>query len=316
MTNEILIITTVADVATDEVIRHLRSHDSHIIRVNTEDYPFDKSITLDYGLSSTPNLLIDGRLVQPHTIWHRRVRSPAKPEGMDAGIYDFCLRENRAGFIGSLLTQSARWLNHPMAVWQAEYKPYQLKVARQVDLAIPKTIISNEPTHILDAYEKFDSMIVKPARSGHFWQGGEEHSVYTSEVTRSTLASIDQARWTTSIYQERVAKQYDLRVTYVGGRIFAVAIDSQSDPQAAVDWRKTANPALGHSTSELPEEITQRLHKLMQSLNLGFGCIDLVLTPDGKYVFLEVNPSGQWLWLDDQLNLGISNAVADWLVKQ
>jgi glutathione synthase/RimK-type ligase-like ATP-grasp enzyme len=53
----------------------------------------------------------------------------------------------------------------------------------------------------------------------------------------------------------------------------------------------------------------------MSSLKLTFGAIDLIETLDGNYVFLEVNPSGQWLWIDDKLSLGISDAIAHWLAK-
>lgn len=69
-----------------------------------------------------------------------------------------------------------------------------------------------------------------------------------------------------------------------------------------------------HSRLGLPQSVLDKLRQLMDRLHLAFGCIDLIKTPAGEYVFLEVNPSGQWLWLDDQLGLGISAAVADWLV--
>jgi D-alanine-D-alanine ligase-like ATP-grasp enzyme len=51
----------------------------------------------------------------------------------------------------------------------------------------------------------------------------------------------------------------------------------------------------------------------MSRLSLTYGAIDLVLTPDGRYVFLEINPNGQWLWIDEMLSLGISHSIAEWL---
>jgi glutathione synthase/RimK-type ligase-like ATP-grasp enzyme len=116
-----------------------------------------------------------------------------------------------------------------------------------------------------------------------------------------------------AIYQALVPKRFDLRVTIVGQRIFAAAIDSQSDPAAVVDWRHTDNPRLPHHSVSLPEHVADKLLRLMDSFRLTFGAIDMIHTPDDDYVFLEVNPSGQWLWLDDMLEFGISNAVAEWL---
>jgi glutathione synthase/RimK-type ligase-like ATP-grasp enzyme len=99
----------------------------------------------------------------------------------------------------------------------------------------------------------------------------------------------------------------------VGTRCFAALIDSQSDPAAVTDWRQTNNSALPHQTVTLPDSIAGKLHELMGALRLTFGAIDLIQTSSGDYVFLEINPSGQWLWLDDMLSLGISDAMADWL---
>jgi len=116
-----------------------------------------------------------------------------------------------------------------------------------------------------------------------------------------------------AIYQELIPKRFDLRVTLVGRKIFCAAIDSQSDPAALIDWRHTDNPQLPHFPISLPEIVTEKLFRIMDSLHLTFAAIDMIQTVTGQFVFLEVNPSGQWLWLDDMLQFGISDAVAHWL---
>lgn len=311
---EVLIISTAVDSATDEVVRILGERGANVTRVNSEDFPFDGMLSIDFQDASGTVLQFNGKKADAPAIWYRRLRTPSKPEEMDPGIYDFCLRENRAAMLGGLMTQRTRWMSHPTAVWQAEFKPFQLRVAQEVGLQIPRTVVSNDPEMIARAHSQFGEMIVKPARSGHFWQGGEEFAVFTSALTAEHVESLDDARWTPSIYQERVPKDVDIRATIVGDRVFAAAIHSQTDPAASVDWRQTTNADLPHSRIELPVVLLEQLRQLMASLGLVFGCIDLVKTPTGGYVFLEVNPSGQWLWLDDQLDLGISEAVADWLI--
>jgi len=309
----ILIVSTVADTATDMVVQSLTARGVAHQRINTEDFPFERALTLDYQLDGKTSIAICGSILESQSIWYRRLRSPARPESMDPGIYDFCLRENRAALLGGLLTQSARWMSHPAAVWRAEFKPYQLQIARQVGLRIPKTIVSNDPEAIRRAVRDFGPLIVKPTRSGYFHQEGQEFSIFTSRVTSEDLEDLDAAKWTPSIYQEWIPKHYDIRVTCVGSRVFSAAIHSQTDPAAAIDWRQTVNPGLPHSPIELPAALIEQIQRLLRYLDLTFGCLDFVLTPDNEYVFLEVNPSGQWLWLDDQLNLGISDTVAEWL---
>lgn len=316
--NHVLIISTIADVATDDVIRRLAARNIPHLRINTEDYPFCRTLTTSpSGHYGDRWLSLDRELIStPTAVWYRRVRTPPKPADMDEGVYTFCLQENRSVLLGSIMGLRVRWMSHPTAVWQAEYKPYQLLVASKLGLPIPRTIITNDPDAIRSAFDDFSSMIVKPARTGHVVRNGKEFAVFTSQVLREHLEELETARLSPSIYQELIPKKYDVRVTIVGRKVFAAAIDSQSDPSATIDWRCTSNPRLPHSRITLPRSVIDQLIRFMETLHLTFGAIDLIQTPTGDYVFLEVNPSGQWLWLDDMLDLGISDSIAEWLGQE
>jgi glutathione synthase/RimK-type ligase-like ATP-grasp enzyme len=236
---------------------------------------------------------------------------------MDPGVYDFCVRESRSALLGGILGHTRRWMSRPEAIWKAEFKPYQLEIASRLDLLVPKTLISNVPDSIRAFFRVCgNEMIAKPVRTGHIVQNGVDCAVYTTKVQERDLDDLSDAALSPTIYQELVAKQYDIRVTVVGRKIFAAAIDSQSDPEASVDWRRTSNPQLPHRVIELPPPIQAKILALMDTLTLNYGAIDLVLTPDGSYVFLEINPNGQWLWLDDMLSFGISRSIAEWLSEE
>jgi glutathione synthase/RimK-type ligase-like ATP-grasp enzyme len=129
------------------------------------------------------------------------------------------------------------------------------------------------------------------------------------------LDHLCEARLSPAIYQELVEKRSDVRVTYVGGRLFVAEIDSQGDDAAKVDWRRTANPDLPHRRAELPTSICENLRRLMLALCLEYGAIDLIRTLDDQYVFLEINPNGQWQWLDDILQMGITESIVGWLLS-
>jgi glutathione synthase/RimK-type ligase-like ATP-grasp enzyme len=311
----VLIISTKACVATDEVVRCLARQGTAHYRLNTEEYPFKKTIAYRPGEFGEPGwLCCDGiSVATPTSIWYRRFRTPPPPDGIDEDTATFCRQEARAALIGSIARRAARWMSHPTALWQAEFKPYQLELAASIGLSIPRTIITSDPTEVQKAFAEFKGMIVKPARSGYFVRNGVEHAIYTSQVLEEHLGEIESARLSPAIYQEMIPKRFDIRVTVVGSEIFAAAIDSQTDPAAVTDWRQTDDADLPHYRHELPNTLSDLLLQFMQMLGLSFGAIDLVQKPDGDYVFLEVNPSGQWLWLDDKLNLGISDCVAAWL---
>jgi glutathione synthase/RimK-type ligase-like ATP-grasp enzyme len=318
MTNdpEILILSTIVDPATDDVATVLESRGIPFVRINTENYPFSDTLTFwpDHGLSSN-NLQVSGQdLSSFKRVWYRRLRAPSRPENMDEGIYTFCLQETRATLLGSIMGLHAKWMSFPVAVWKSEFKPYQLQLASELGLPIPPTVITNDPHRIRDAYDAFGQMIVKPVRTGYVVHDRQELAVYTSQVLPEHLEHLESARLSPSIYQKLIPKKFDIRVTIVGDRVFAAAIDSQSDAAASIDWRMTENPQLPHLRIELPNPLISILLRLMKALDLSFGAIDLIQTTDDEYFFLEINPNGQWLWLDDMLDLGISNAVTDWLV--
>lgn len=314
----VLVVSTVADVATDDVIRRLLDRSINYRRINTEDFPFKRSLSLPFGQEGIGQWMeLDGEpLHQPAAVWYRRMRSPAKPEGMQEGVYQFCLQENRAALLGGILTSPAQWMSHPASVWQSEFKPFQLAIAQSLGFRVPKTIITNSPAAIREAFSACSGeMVVKPARTGHVVYDGKEHAIFTSRLLAEHLEQLEGASLSPAIYQELIPKRFDIRVTVVGERIFAAAIDSQTDPEACIDWRHTENPELPHYPITLPSEVEKKIIELMKRLGLNFGAIDLVQTPEGEYCFLEVNPNGQWLWIDDKLGLGISNEVADWLSR-
>jgi glutathione synthase/RimK-type ligase-like ATP-grasp enzyme len=281
------------------------------LRVNTEDFPFSQKI--DYRPGCIQQQLF-AHNQSFHSIWYRRVRVPARPSGMDPGIYDFCVRESRNAFLGGILGQRCRWMSRPEAIWKAEFKPYQLDIAAALGFAIPKTLISNVPDSIRDFFSFCgQQMIAEPVRSGHMVQDGIDHAVYTTKIVAHDLECLEDAALAPTIFQECLPKRFDVRVTVVGKRIFAVAIDSQKNPDASIDWRRTSDPNLPHHRIELPAGLQEQVFTLMAELNLEYGALDFVLTPDGRFVFLEINPNGPWLWLDDMLSLGITTAVAEWL---
>jgi glutathione synthase/RimK-type ligase-like ATP-grasp enzyme len=314
----VLIVSTVTDVASDDVVRRLTNLGVPLRRINTEDLPFSRTFSYRPAPNFTSGwLTIDGQpLPVPMAVWYRRLRAPTQPTDMEDGIYTFCMQETRAALLGDIMALSTRWMSHPAAVWQSEFKPFQLSLAAKLGLRIPRTIVTNDPDAIRQAFNEFGTMIVKPVRSGYVELDGGDFVIFTSQVLREHLEKIDSARWSPAIYQNLISKRFDIRVTIVGRKIFAAAIDSQRDPMATIDWRHTMDPALPHYPVSLPDAVANRLLDLMNELHLSFGAIDLIETLDNEFVFLEVNPSGQWLWLDDKLQLGISDAIAEWLGTQ
>lgn len=115
--------------------------------------------------------------------------------------------------------------------------------------------------------------------------------------------------------QEYVEKALEFRVTIIGGRIFTCAIHSQDSERTRHDWRRYDFEKVKHEVYQLPVEVEQKLLALMKEWGLVYGAMDMILTPSGEYVFLEVNPTGQWGWIEYLTGMPISRTIAELLMN-
>jgi glutathione synthase/RimK-type ligase-like ATP-grasp enzyme len=147
---------------------------------------------------------------------------------------------------------------------------------------------------------------------------GEMYVPYTHTVRRRDLANYQAVRFAPMIVQEQIPKRLELRITVVGTRVFAAEIHSQASRLTRDDWRRECNGDLCFSyyaPHALPAAIEALCIRLVQTLRLCFGAIDMIVTPDGEYIFLEINPNGQWNWIQDLTGLPIAEAIAELLVR-
>lgn len=114
--------------------------------------------------------------------------------------------------------------------------------------------------------------------------------------------------------QEYISKRVELRVTVVGSRVFAAEIHSQVNSSTKHDWRRYDLDRTPHMRHPLPPSVEACCVQLVQTLRLNFGAIDMIVTPSGEYVFLEINGNGQWGWIEDLTGLPIADAIVELLV--
>lgn len=325
----ILLVSTKVDIATDYVVLRLSDLGANFYRLNTEDFPLASSSSVRIKGGGRPcdwrwnlNAREDINLERVRCVWFRRHRLPRMPAELNEGHTEYCLRESDwfikgALYARELASPSVEWMSHPAKVQAAESKVYQLTVARSLGLRIPNTLVSNDPEEVRKFFdESSGAVIAKPLRLGYIDYGDRQAGIFTSQVRLGDLEDDLPIRLAPVIYQELIPKLFDVRVTVVGRRLFSVAIDSQSDPAASIDWRRTDNEDLPHSVHTLPPRVEETCLRYVAALGLNYGAIDLVLTPEGEYVFLEINPNGQWVWMEDSLGLPISEAVASWLFSR
>jgi ATP-grasp ribosomal peptide maturase len=312
----VLVITHWFDPTADFVIEELNRRNVKVLRFDTADFPRALSATGRLGADGWSGTLQAGkRHVGLDEIGGIYFRRPTAFEfgGLPDAAAAWARAEARSG-LGGLLMAQRRWLNHPHRVGYAEYKPVQLAEAIRTGLAVPRTLITNDVAEARAFASSVGQVVYKPLSPARP-PGPEEHSMlYTSVVEPRHLAEDgDAVGVTMTLFQERIACQHAIRLTVVDGQMFAAAIHAHSSA-AALDWR-TDQAHLSYSHTEVPPPVAAGVRTLMTALQLRFGAFDFLLTPEGEWVFLEVNPNGQWVFIEQATGLPIAAAIADALTR-
>ncbi len=219
--------------------------------------------------------------------------------------------ESTRALSGIWRTFPCLWVNHPGAQEEAEHKIYQLEIARQAGLNVPLTLVTNDPDAVKAFYQtcsgKIIYKLIDEASARYFPAHEVPRGLPTLPFRKVDIKHLDQVRFSLHLFQERIEKTLDLRVTVIGREIFAAAIHSQ-EGTGKLDWR--LDYSVPHKIHQLPDDVAEACLSVLLRLGLNFGAIDLCMDAEGKYYFLEINPAGQYLWLEEQLGLPLSKELA------
>lgn len=319
----ILILTHTQDgIHTDSVIAHLQKmgekhfrFDSDVLSKGETTISFHCHDDSYFFVYETAQGSVDSRSVK--SVWYRR------PNNFEFQINDlvqkeFAERELKTFLDG--LWQSltdAFWISDPISLERARKKVYQLKIARELRFDIPDTIITNSPS----TAEQFiasqkGKVVFKPLEAGFLDYGDKNYIVPATIMTDMHKRRLELVRKLPSLFQSFVEKQYDMRVTIVGSEVFAVRIDSQAREETSVDWRHPNHVGqLPHTLIELPLAVQDKCIAMMHILGLQFAAFDFAVDLSERYIFLEVNPNGQWYWLEHLTGVPISVSISDTLAS-
>ncbi|MGW0601752.1 ATP-grasp ribosomal peptide maturase [Streptomyces sp. NPDC002776] len=315
MSAPVLIIAAHDDWPTDRIVVELASRGVEVFRMDTADFPQQLALAarIDQEQAWTGDLTTEHRTVELSRVGAVYYRAPGAfrfPEGMSGPEERFAACQARAGLGGILSALECRWVNHPTAMARAEYKPVQLAAARSCGLRIPATLITNRPEEVRAfAAEVGGPIVCKPVASPVLIEGGRLKTVYTRCLDEKDLEDLRGVDTTAHLFQAWAAKEYEVRLTIIGERLLAAAIHAGS-VASYEDWRSDYS-SLTYNTTEIPEPVASAVRRLMGRLNLRYGAADFVVDPDGQWTFLEVNPCGQWDWIQGATGLPIVETIAD-----
>jgi hypothetical protein len=252
------------------------------------------------------------------SVWYRR------PNIFRVGVGDQVQRAYAEAEIKTfldglwLVLSSVFWMNSLGRLEQARRKILQLHIAKRLGFLLPKTLVTNDPGRARDFFRLCGGkMVFKCIGQETLDYADKSFTIPTTLLTEVHMEKIELVKSAPALLQEFVVKTYDVRVTIVGQKSFSVKIDSQDDPLTMVDWRHPQRiGTLHYSETQIPKTVTNLCFRMMDELGLVFGAFDFAVDAKGQYYFLELNPNGQWYWLEHFTGLLISDAIADILVKE
>lgn len=313
ISRSVLVVTNRQDVTTDFVILEMQRRGVPYVRLNSESLAqgvlriTPESGTNGFQLTVGERLL---SLAEFGAAYYRRPGVPHSTGLVPEEYLAYCEGEWSAALKALYAFLDTRWLNSPQRIEAAENKPYQLFVASALGFPIPETCVTNDAREARRLLAG-GKMIGKSLRTALVGAANDERVIFTESI--ADVSAIDDTAIAVApiIFQRQIVKALDVRVTVVGSAVFAAAIHSQTTVESTVDWRRGSNPDLEHSVVQLPADIKEKCVAIVKRFGLRFGAIDLVVDTDNKYWFLEINPNGQWAWIETRTGLPITAAIVD-----
>lgn len=312
----VLVLADDVDATADAVVRALQARQIEVNRVNTAWFPTRLSMSARLhqgrwtGVITTPGQEVELEAVT--AIWYRTPTAFEFPLDLSSPERAHANLEAKYGLGGVTSSLPVLWVNHPMRLADAAYKPVQLAVAHDCGLRVADTLVSNDPEDIR-RFARGGPTVNKVLGSNTLVEESLRKLTFTRLLDDSDVADLRGIETTTHLFQRWVPKAYDVRLVVIGARLTAAAITAHS-AAGAVDFRSDyAN--LSYELTDPPAEVAAGVRRLMDRMGLMYAALDFVVDPDGGWTFLEINAGGQFGWIEARTGAQLTDQLADLLSK-
>ncbi len=332
--DQIVIVTQTDDPHTDEVILALERMGHEPVRLNTDEIPTDSLISMSWDNEGEPfqariDVLTSGRTMDAgsvRSVWWRRPSFFGLPGDLSLQENEFATDEIDHALRSMWASLDCYWISEPERIRQASWKGEQLLRARRLGFEIPRTLVTTDPDQARDFFHSCGKQMIFKVMTDPFLGAAgvarrhpeeyfEPYETPTTVVTEADLDLLDSVRIAPCLFQQQIPKKVELRVTVIGDEIFAAQIHSQDNERTAVDWRHY-DVDIPYTVAALPADVADRCLALVKSYGLNFSAMDIIVTPDDRYVFVENNPNGQFIFIEDKVpELAMTDALAACLIR-
>lgn len=315
----LLVIGTSVDSHIDAVLAHLPPT-LQFYRLNVDHFPVTTQLSWSFDNNGVQDFRTAGvlsNLSDVSVVWFRRQGMPTISSDIREPGHRLFAHNETEGFLNSLdgMFPHARWINRYAAVKRALSKPLQLVIAQSCGLAVPPTLVTNSPADAARFLAAHPDAVYKTLVSPSVTYDSYRALIFTHRLSVEDSVKLSNVQHAPCMFQAYIQKDHELRITYTGKNFYAAKIYSQETQNGTVDWRAAGLSELRYDTAVLPTQVMHRLQRFVEALNLQYAAIDMIVTPKGDYVFLEANPHGAWLWLENAVTVPISASLANFITQ-
>jgi glutathione synthase/RimK-type ligase-like ATP-grasp enzyme len=323
---QLLIITSENDVHADVLVKSLKDTPVEPIRLNSESfisqsqYHFvwgadakltDRSLYLKDSLRSAKDVKV---------IWWRKPNDyQPHPTVTDPWAMKYAQEETKSLLLSLRgLFPEAKWVNDYHNLRLPSNRINQIPVAQELGIPIPTTIVTNGYEPALNFLQQYSDCIVKPMRYSGFLHEDTQYACFTRSIDVETLEEFRESIHLAPLFiQRRIAKKAEYRVTLIGKQHFVCRLDvgHLNDPDVAIDWRVIEPDKVTHVPDILPDDYIQKLHQMLEIFGLNFGAFDIIRDNDDELYFIELNPNGQWYWVEILTQMPMIKAMTDLITE-
>lgn len=307
---DIIVLSVVEDAHIAFVQKHLAEE-----MIVIDPAAMVKGVELSYGFSGKTSTLQygDTKIGKVRSVWRRKPLVIERVQlKVPASHLEYAYTSIKSHHVDIFsLFEDAFWVSDNFAIKRASSKPYQLKIAARLGFNIPDTLATSSPAAAAAFIGAHPVTIVKSMAAVFPVINGGGSFFPATKIMQGQHANLQGLSLAPAIFQQAVDAQADVRVTVVGNHVFAAIIEDSGDDSQVRDWR------MGHSNNknhfneyELPARLKKLCVELVGELGLVYGAIDLVIDKKGKAWFLEINPNGQWAFIEEETALPIGKAIA------
>lgn len=305
---------------TDPVVDWLLYYNADFIKVTIQDLiSKDSPYNIDVNEGKIYHNGID-LIDKINVVWYRRFEDDLKtdiPSSKHSEQAEFELTneiETLTEYLKFIL-KDKKWMPYNQGMkWNKLQISY---LANKYQIPTPKSLITNNKNGVIEFSNSLSSdLICKPINhSSYFIENDYTYSIYTTKVKQQDIIHLPN-RFTTTLFQECINADFEIRVFYLDGDFYATAIIIEDKPEHVVDVKLSyGSNHINWIPYQLPKQFEEKLHLFMQEINLNTGSLDIIKLKDGSYTMLEINPVGQYSAPGYRCNYYLEEKIAKWLIK-